>query len=122
MTPVEVNVFLTQAAHLDPRMKRNDPEDQAAMAELWAEALPDVSLADALAVIPVHYRESRDPMMPADVAKLCAGPSVRELSSRDAWLVGQGIDPEDYDRLRARGVPASEVLARFDVAVAELES
>lgn len=121
MNAAEGNVFLTKAAQLDPRMKRVVAEDQADLAEMWAAALPDVSLADALSAIPAHYRESRDPMMPADVLRRVEV-SVPVLSSRDAWLLSQNVDPAEYDAAIAAGGSPRAVLAGMGVTVAEIES
>lgn len=62
MTPQEAAVVLGKCAAFDNR--RPDPATTVA----WAEALdPDVTLADALAIVRDHYAESRDWIMPADI-------------------------------------------------------
>ena len=61
MTPAEAAAALTLAAAFDNRT----PTEAAAHA--WAEALPDVPLADAREVIVAHYRSESRWVMPADV-------------------------------------------------------
>lgn len=62
MTPQEAAVVLGKCAAYDNR--RPDPATTAA----WAEALdPNLTLADALAIVRDHYAESRDWIMPADI-------------------------------------------------------
>lgn len=67
MNAREANVLLTQAALLDPRMKRADPDEQAGMATIWAELLADIALTDALEAMRDHYRTQHRPLMPADL-------------------------------------------------------
>lgn len=106
MTPIEANVLLTAAALLDPRMKRVDPHEQADMATAWAGVLADVSLADALRVLPEHYRVSTDRLMPGNVWALVQAETggVPKLAPRDAWLLSQGLDPEHFTKLLEQGM------------------
>ena len=76
MNDTEALVLLTRAALLDPRMKRVDPVEHADMATAWAEVLHDVDLEPALTAVAVHYRSSREPIMPADVLALVGVPAA----------------------------------------------
>ena len=61
MTPSEAAVALGMCAAFD---RRTVGETDA---RAWAEALPDIDLADAKRAIVAHYRERRDWLMPADI-------------------------------------------------------
>jgi len=63
----EMNVFLTRAALLDPRMKRTNPTDQADMATAWSETLGDVPLDVAVTALTAHYQASIASVMPAHI-------------------------------------------------------
>lgn len=111
----EVNIVLTRAALLDPRMKRVDPEEQADMALAWADALADVPLDVALAAVSAHYRASREPLMLAD---LVAAAGVD--ATPDEW---EHLDRVDDDQvlalsrtreLAAAGVTEAEYAAHAD--------
>jgi hypothetical protein len=67
MNALEANTLITKIAHIDPRVKRRNPEEQAQMADTWASLLPDVSLADALDAAFVHYRRSAEVLMPSHI-------------------------------------------------------
>lgn len=105
MNDTEALVLLTRAALLDPRMKRVDPVDQADMASAWAEVLHDVDLEDGLTAVSVHYRSSRDALMPADVLALVGVAPVEspfrsidsELSQLPAIASSAPIWPEADD-------------------------
>lgn len=104
-------MLLSKAALLDPRMKRVDVSEQAAMASAWAEALADVELVDAGEALMAHYRSSRDPIMPADIVTLVG---IREdpwadvpdltpivvAESRARQLEAAGVSEEEYERNR----------------------
>lgn len=107
MIAVEANVLLTRAALIDPRMKRNDPVEQADMAEAWAEVLADVAPADAARAMREHYATETRPLMPADVrAILGLGPLQRDsipsidaevlAASKARVLAAAGVTAEEY--------------------------
>ncbi|MET8908370.1 hypothetical protein [Micromonospora sp. NPDC004551] len=51
----------------------------------WQEALADVALADALAAVTAHYRDSTDWLMPAHVrARVAQAHAARQQAERDA--------------------------------------
>lgn len=107
MSPDEVNVFLTKAALLDPRMKRVDPIEQADMAEAWAELLDDVALQAALSALRAHYRTSSDTITPSRVialTDLVTKPVLPDITAE--------VEAEDRRaRLAAAGVTEAEYLA-----------
>lgn len=106
MTPLEVNALLTHAAKFDPRMKRNDPVEQADIAEAWAGAIPDeVTLIDARLAVEAHYRAEVRPFMLADLTALAGVAEVSTWVDRtdevlDAIarreLAELGTTPEEY--------------------------
>lgn len=105
MNDTEVNVLLTEAAAVDPRMRRLDPMEAAHRAEAWATILDDVPLANALDAMRAHYRVSRDALMPADVLELAGVVS-------DPWAGVRDLDREAYlEQLEAAGVTEAEVEA-----------
>jgi hypothetical protein len=113
MNSRETNVFLTQAALLDPRMKRTDPVDQADMAAAWAEVLADVALSAALVSLTVHYRSRTTSIMPADVLR---GAGV-EGSSPIPDITAEVVSDDMRRALETAGVTADEVRAhRGDAA------
>lgn len=128
MTPQEANVLLTKAAVLDPRMKRVNVVEQADMATAWAEVLEDVSLADALLVLPVHARESSDPLTPARVFALVdeatshRPPNITQerLQGLRQALTAAGVAPEAYEAARAR-LDDAQLLAWLPSSVREIE-
>lgn len=106
MNALEVNVFLTKAALLDPRMKRVDPRDQADMAEAWAEVLDDVPLTAAVAALRAHYRESSYAITPADVMRRVVLPpdpvfpditAQFEADSKRAALAAAGVTEAEWE-------------------------
>lgn len=63
MTPADAAQVLTKAAAFDQRtIGRAD-------ALVWAEALDDVAVGDALEAVTRHYRESEARLMPAHVRR-----------------------------------------------------
>lgn len=126
MSPREANVLLTHVTLLDGRFKRT-PEEQAQMAIAWSGLLADVTLDAALAAVNEHYATETRGIMPADVVEFAEERAAerdltveREMQERDAWLLGRGIRPEDWDRALASGQSPREVLASFGVPIAEV--
>jgi hypothetical protein len=107
MIAAEVNVFLTRAALLDPRMKRVDPREQADMSIAWADVLDDVSLEVALAALKTHYRSSSDTITPARVIELAPGVTAAVLPDITAEIVAES----KREQLAAAGVTEAEFLA-----------
>jgi len=85
MTPAEAAELLTCISVYDNR------EVNRPTAGAWAATLPDVSLADALAVLPDYYRAatrtSRNWIYPGDVLGLVAArhERLRAEALRDVW-------------------------------------
>lgn len=67
MNAREANSFLTEAALIDPRMKRVNVVEEADMASMWAEVLLDVDLDEARAAMRARYGAPTIPIMPARV-------------------------------------------------------
>lgn len=101
MTPREVNVFLTRAALLDPRMKRTDPAEQRDMAVAWADLLDDVGLDAALKVLREHYRGSSDAITPAVI--------VAGVGASLAGYLYESIDEQLEREARTRALAAAGV-------------
>ncbi|QJU54366.1 hypothetical protein SCB71_14565 [Herbiconiux sp. KACC 21604] len=104
MNAAEVNVFLTRAALLDPRMKRVDPMEQADMATAWADVLDDVALVAALTALKQHYRGSSDPITPARVVEL----AVREMEPVLPDITGEVVAEDMRRQLAAAGVSEAD--------------
>lgn len=68
MTPADAARVLAIAAALDPRMRAPGPEEAAARAVTWAEAL-DTDMPGAFAgrAVTAHYAEDSRTIMPADL-------------------------------------------------------
>lgn len=118
MSPREVNILLTKAALLDPRMKRTDQREQADMAIAWAEVLADVTLADGINAVNAHYATDTRAVTPADIRAHADSddylPNVTELDrrrQRDEWLTDHGFAPGEWDHLIAAGNQPADILA-----------
>ncbi|MDQ7877346.1 hypothetical protein Q9R08_05080 [Microbacterium sp. QXD-8] len=130
MNAREVNVLLTKAALLDPRMKRVDPTEQADMAIEWAFVLDDVALGAGLWSIRQHYRTESRSITPADVVRLAGEydddtantTAQRERAQRDEWLRANGFEPSEWDRLIGAGHTARELLARKGIDPKEIDA
>ncbi|MGV9271487.1 zinc finger domain-containing protein [Kitasatospora sp. NPDC003701] len=70
----------------DARVRRTDPAEQRAQAEMWARALADVPYDAAIAAAHEHYRTSQWPVLPADIAG--------RWSDLVRARLGQHTDPE----------------------------
>lgn len=106
MTPREVNALFTEAGRIDPRMRRNNPEERADMATSWARLLADVAPSDAVWALDQHYRQSTAAIMPADIIALVADmpdPEPVGLEDGRGWLERRGIDADEFDRRIAAG-------------------
>ncbi len=64
MNAMEVNALLAKAALVDPRSRPSKPEAQADQAEEWSQRLTGIDLADALAALNQHQRESPEVVRP----------------------------------------------------------
>lgn len=121
MTPADVIDVLTKCAAYDQRTVGE------ADVMAWHEILGRVERADALEAVRVHYAETRDRAMPADIRKLAAtirdarqgrerqherrlaiesGPTVRDRSAEVTALVRSVADalpkPDIHERARTR--------------------
>jgi hypothetical protein len=68
----ETRALLAYAAGIDPRVRRNDPDERAMQAAAWHQALARLPVADAKAALDRHYRDSREAALPADVRRRAA--------------------------------------------------
>lgn len=92
MTPAEVIDVLTKCAAYDQRTVGEG--DVLA----WYEILDRTDVADAFAAVRLHYAESRDRAMPADIRKLAIG--IRDArQARDRQTAGRlAIEAGTTDR------------------------
>lgn len=68
MSPREANVLLAEVGLIDARLRKQTPEDQAALAVLWSEILdPALTLDLARAAVRRHYATETRAIMPADL-------------------------------------------------------
>jgi hypothetical protein len=121
----EVNVFITRAALLDPRMKRVDPNEQADMVIAWADVLDDVPLDVALDALRQHYRSSSDSITPGrvvELANVAAAPVLPDITEEiiaedmQKQLVAAGVTEAEW---RTHGHDLAWVAAHFDLNVLE---
>jgi hypothetical protein len=106
VTPPEAAMLLTAICANDGR------EVTEAAAHAWAEALPDVSLADARSVLPSYYRNARSStrnwIYPGDVLGLVVayhrGLRGTAFQAAMSSAVEEGLDD---DEARARAITAS---------------
>jgi len=87
MDPVEASAALTVAAAFD---NRNVTRETAIV---WAEALPDVTLADARAAIKRHYADSTAYLMPGHVKALVKTVRADRLARVQAPV--PNVNPDD---------------------------
>lgn len=123
MNVIEANVFLTRAALLDGRFRR-DAVEQADMAEEWSRVLHDIPVVTAMYALHAHYRTETRAITPADVVAHAEAHAddttpttteLREREQRDAWLRENGIDPAEWDRRVAAGQPPARILAELGI-------
>ena len=123
MNAREAKIFLTEAALLDPRMKRVNALEQADMASMWAEVLADVEMDDARAAMRAHYCAQIIPIMPAHVLEQLgvtdAAPSTyRHITddvladSKRRVLAAHGVTEAEYS---AHEHDADWILAHFSL-------
>lgn len=98
MTPSQVPQLLAEIALADPRVRRDDPVERRAQILMWAGILADVPYDYAVTAAQAHYRESKWPIMPADIATRWAA-TVRDRMARHTGtfepLAHPEIDPDD---------------------------
>ncbi|MFD5916208.1 hypothetical protein ACFVYP_06890 [Kitasatospora sp. NPDC058201] len=68
MTPDLIPRLLAEIALADPRVRRDDPTERRAQAQMWAGILVDVPYDAAMRFAHQHYRQSQWPILPADIA------------------------------------------------------
>jgi hypothetical protein len=69
MNRAEVLKLLAMAAIIDPRVSRKTEQEKSAMASAWIELLGDMTFDFAANQLKIHYQNSTDAIMPADLVK-----------------------------------------------------
>jgi hypothetical protein len=69
MNRAEVLKLLAMAAIIDPRVSRKSEQEKSAMASAWIELLGDMTFDFAANQLKIHYQNSTDAIMPADLIK-----------------------------------------------------
>lgn len=101
MTPSEAALLLGKLAATDGRTISE------ATARAWAETLPDVALDEALAAVPIHFRQTTDFAMPAHILRIVADMrreqrraerERQELEAEQQAAIGRGpVDDRSED-------------------------
>jgi hypothetical protein len=68
----EATLVVAKICSYDARMRPRDKRARDAMVEAWQEALSDLLLADCLAAVAAHYRDSAEWIMQAHVRERVA--------------------------------------------------
>jgi hypothetical protein len=101
MTPREVLTVLAYAGGIDPRVRRNDPDETRLQVDAWYAQLRDVPAGDARAAVHAHYaRSGVDALMPADVRSRVAATRSDRIQ-RAELDPPAGLDPDDTAAYRA---------------------
>jgi hypothetical protein len=104
MTPDQVMTVLAYASAVDPRVRRNDPDERQLQAAAWYAQLRHVDVGDAKAAVDAHYADAKpDAIMPGQVRTLASttGPSAyRPLAENVAAI-------EAAHQRETRGEPAA---------------
>lgn len=119
MQASEAAAVLTAAALID---KRTIGETEAIM---WAEILPEwITKTDALAAVAVHYRATRDWLMPVDVITRVKAVRAERFRAAGQPDLPAGLDWRDEQRWRTHwrdlvgeGRPAQEAETVADAAM-----
>jgi hypothetical protein len=69
MNRAEVLKLLAMAAIIDPRVSRKTEQEKSAMASAWIELLVYMTFDFAANQLKIHYQNSTDAIMPADLIK-----------------------------------------------------
>lgn len=70
-------------------------------AEAWAAALPDIRVEDVKTAIVDHYGQSREWIMPADIATAVRVIRARRLADASTPQPPETIDPDDVPKMLA---------------------
>jgi hypothetical protein len=81
VNPAEIPQLIAQIGLADPRIQRQDAAERRGMIAMWAAILAEVPYEYALAAAQDHYKTSRYPILPADIATRWAA-NVRDRLSR----------------------------------------
>lgn len=68
MNIADVPALLKQISYADPRVLRDDPEEQRGQIAMWASVLRDVPYDYALDAVGQHYANSPYPVLPSDIS------------------------------------------------------
>lgn len=98
---------------------RKEASRETAMA--WAEAMPDVSLQEALDAITAHYAEGSDWLMPSHIVTRSRTARKARIAAAGPVDYPEGLTPVQeqdwrrcYHRLIGSGMPAAEALLQAD--------
>lgn len=68
MTPEEIQALLGYASAIDPRIRRNDPDERMLQVRAWHKILATTPFDDAREAVDRHYAApDADALMPGDV-------------------------------------------------------
>ena len=109
MTPADAAKVLAKAAAFDQRtIGRTD-------IAAWHEALSDIAASDALDAVTMHYRASRDRLVPADVRRIAVA-KRNARHDRAAITTPSGVATED------RSTEVKELIASVVASLPTSES
>jgi hypothetical protein len=92
VTPAEAGVLLAGISKFDNR--KPGTEDEAKMtATLWAQALHDVSLADAGQAVTQHFATSTDYLMPAHIRAAAKRIRAKRIEEHPPLTPPPDLDP-----------------------------
>lgn len=120
MNASEAAVLLGKLAGIDSR----NPSDAAARA--WAEVLPDVTLDEALAAVPIHRRQSTEWCQPAHILRIVeaarreqrrAEREARELAAEEQAAIERGPVENRSEEVTATVIELRDRLPSSDPAV-----
>lgn len=109
MTPREVNLLLTKAAALDPRVGSLLRDGGAVLvAQEWHAVIGSLGLEDALAAMREHYSVAgARALLPGDLLERVAPARLTSDDlARERWLADRGLSEADV-----RAMPRAELIA-----------
>lgn len=109
MTPREVNLLLTKAAALDPRVGSLLRDGGAVLvAQEWHAVIGGLGFEDALAAMRDHYSQAgARALLPGDLLERVAPARLTSDDlARERWLTARGLSEEDV-----RSMPMEELAA-----------
>lgn len=119
MTPTDVQRVLAYASAVDPRVRRNDPDERTLQVAAWHTQLAPYGIADARVAVDRHYALPDPPaLLPGRLRALIAG--IREERLRTTLEPVPAADPDDPGAyIAALRSGRAHVAAHGTAAVAE---